>query len=167
MPRKNKPRVEIMPRSEAGLVPAPPTVNPRAMLDQLVRERVDEIMAERGAVQLEPDFQTREVAYEIQRRQTVFERHRWRIYFEKFGCRECHEITDHMGRGYCSKCTQLISQRLARIKRDYDQVHTEADIRQQIDHLTSRQRTARMLLSLNFRPLSISSGGLIWQRWHV
>jgi len=147
MPRKKKVRVEIMPRSEAALVPSPPVETPQAMLDRIVRERVDEIMAEHGAGQLDPDFQTREVAYEIQRRQTVFERRRWSIYFEKFGCRRCdNKEVSHEANGYCSKCHLLIFQRLAKIKRDFDKRNTEKDIQNQIDRLTRRGRSARELL---------------------
>jgi Zn finger protein HypA/HybF involved in hydrogenase expression len=147
MPRKKTPRVEIVPRSEEALVPAPPTETPQAMLDRIVRERVDEIMAERGAGQLDPDFQTRKVAYEIQRRQTVFERRRWSIYFEKFGCRRCDDKeVSHCGGGYCDKCHGLLWQRLAKIKLDYEKANTERDIQKQIDHLTLRSRTAQALL---------------------
>src|ERR1700739_2324416 len=120
MTRKKTPRVEIVPRSEAALVPAMPTESPRAMLGRVVRERVDEILAERGADQLDTDFRTREVATEMMRRQTVFERRRWSIYFEKWGCRRCDDTAAiHACSGYGAKCRGLLSQRLAKIKRDY------------------------------------------------
>jgi hypothetical protein len=113
MPRKKMPRVEIVPRTEEALVPPQPDERPQAMLDRIVRERVDEIMAERGAGHLDPDFQTREVGYGIQRRQTVFERRRWSINFEKHGCRRCDDQTvSHIANGYYKKCYGLLFQRL-------------------------------------------------------
>jgi hypothetical protein len=139
--------IEIMPRSEGALVPTSPAAKFRAMLESMVRERVDEIMANRGASQLEHDFQPREVAIAIRRRRTVFESRKWRLYFEKWGCRMCSQKTVlHVSGGCCQRCTSLVTQRLSQIKRDYEKANPEREIERQIGHLTSRERSARNLL---------------------
>lgn len=146
MPDKKKPIVEIMPTSEAALMPKPPAANLQAMIDHIVRERVDEIMAERGAA-LESDFQPREVLYEIRQRQTVFERRKWSLYFEKWGCRKCgRKKVSHASGGFCGRCQNLFQSRLTVLKREYERANPELEIQRQIDHITSRVRTAEALL---------------------
>ncbi len=120
MPRKKKPIVEIVPTSEMALVPKAPTANFQAVLDRMVRDRVDEILTERGAALLEPDFHTREIAIEIQQHQTVFDRRKWGLYFEKWGCRMCgKKQVSHGTKGYCDACHHLIYDRLAH-RRHFD-----------------------------------------------
>jgi len=145
MPRTRKPIVEVLPPSEAALVPA--GENLEALLDRMVRERVNEILRERGDAPLEPDFQPREVAYELQRRQTVYERHKWARYFERWGCRRCNrKDVPHASAGFCVRCHMLFTGRLLKIKRDYDKANPEKEINRQIDRITSKIRNARMLL---------------------
>jgi hypothetical protein len=147
VPRKKNPSVEIMPRSEGALILKAPAEKFQGMLERLVRERVDEIMANGGASQLETDCQPREVALEIRRRQTVFESRKWRLYFEKWGCRMCNRKTVmHASGGCCERCNSLVTQRLSQIKRDYEKADPEREIERQIDLLTSRVRSARELL---------------------
>jgi hypothetical protein len=145
MPRKQKSRVEIVPRSEAVLVSQRPTSpNLQAAFDRMVLERMTEMMAARGAGQLNPDFQTRESSYEIQRQQTVFERQKGRLYFEKWGCKRCdRKNVSHASNGFCARCQRIIWQRLAQIKIEFDRANPEEEIERQIDHLTSRLRNAR------------------------
>jgi hypothetical protein len=147
MSRKKKPAVDIVPASESALVPKRPSGNLKAVLDRMVRERVDEIMAERGSAPMEPDFQPKEVAYELQRRQTVFERHKWRLYFEKWGCRKCErKRVNHASSGHCAACHNRLQMRLAQIKRDFDQANPDQEIERKIGQLTSRFRSAQALL---------------------
>src|ERR1700736_2101724 len=147
MSRKKMPAVEIVPASESALVPKRPSGNLQAVLDRMVRERVDEIMAERGA-QLAVDFQPKEVAYELQRRQTVFERRKWSLYFEKWGCRMCRtKRVNHVSSGHCAACHSLLQGRLAQIKLNFDHDNPDQEIDQKIDQLTSRFRSAQSLLA--------------------
>jgi Zn finger protein HypA/HybF involved in hydrogenase expression len=147
MPRKKNPSVEIMPRSGGALKPKLWTANFQATLERIVRERVDEIMANPGSSQFETDFQPKEFAIEIRQNQTVFESRKWRLYFEKWGCRMCSQKTVlHAGSGCCEKCNRLVTQRLIQIKRDYEKADPEREIERQIDHITSRVRSARELL---------------------
>jgi hypothetical protein len=81
MPRKKKVSVEIMPKTSRADI--------QAMLDRMVKERVDEIMAELGAEVLVPGYQPRDVSNEMRVHQNVFERKKWSLYFEKHGCQKC------------------------------------------------------------------------------
>ena len=157
MPRKKRPTVEIVranpaPPAPRGLTPAPgarlaPDAKLEGMLTRLVQERVDEIMAQRGAVDLEPDFRPKEVAWEIQRRQTVFERRKWSLYFSKWGCRRCdRKKAVHAGNGYCSKCHGLFFGRLTQLRREHDRNNPESEVDRHVEHIVSRVRNAERLL---------------------
>jgi hypothetical protein len=40
-------------------------------------------------------------------------RHRWRLYFDKFGCRSCHrKNVRHASHGLCRRCKKLVANRL-------------------------------------------------------
>ena len=147
MPRKKKPNVEIVPESQAALVPKAPAANFQAVLDQMVRDRVAEALAEGDVSLMEPDFLPREIAIEIVAQQTLFHRCKFRLYFEKWGCRTCGKKTvAHSGRGYCHHCHVLIHQRLQQIKRDWDKAHSDKEIDRQIARISSRVRSAQTFL---------------------
>jgi hypothetical protein len=120
----------------------------QAIITRMVQDRVDEIMAERGGSQLEPGFQPKEVAYELQRRQTVFERRKWALYFLRWGCRMCNrkKNVSHASGGCCATCITRVGARLETIKLQYERDNPEAAIDRQIDRLTSRFRSAEALL---------------------
>jgi hypothetical protein len=141
MPSKKKPAVEIVPAPEAIVGPVPTEL----MIARLVKERSDEIMTSPGA-EFEPAFQPREIAYEIQRRQTVFDRRKWALYFAKWGCQTCgRKDVSHFARAYCQTCHLLIRKRLEKIKIEFDRENPEREIAQQIDRITSRIRSANAL----------------------
>jgi hypothetical protein len=74
-------------------------------LDALVQQRVAEIFAERDGFIFEPFFRTRQVAYEIRRLQTVPERKKWGIFFERHGCLSCQKQDQpHASNGLCNAC---------------------------------------------------------------
>jgi len=148
MPRRKKPVVEIERLPEAALVPSPSTAHLQAEFDRLVRQRVDEILAERSPDQMAPAFQPREVAYEFQRRQTVFQRRAGRLYFEKWGCMICQrkKHVSHASGGICSECYAREARRRSQIRLEYERSNPEAAIDKQIDRLTSRLRSAQELL---------------------
>lgn len=147
MPRKKKPIVEIVPASQAALVPKPSPANIEAIIERMVWERVDEILAERGAAEMEPNFQPREISTEIRLRQSVYERRKWSIYFEKWGCKVCgNKKVSHVGSGSCERCYMRVYQRLAQIKHDFDKANPESEIKRDIDQITKRVRSAQALL---------------------
>lgn len=148
MPRKKIPTAEIVPASEAALVPTSKRESPQEMIERIVRERVDEIMAKLEAGQMVPDFIPRDQADELRRRVDVFERRKWSLYFEKWGCRMCNrKNVSHAGSGQCQRCHILVFQRLRAIRAEYEREHPDSEIDRQIDRLTSRFRVAKSLLN--------------------
>jgi hypothetical protein len=123
MPRRaKKARIQVLRASEANLAPQAAGENLKAMIERLVRERVDEIVSQPGAMLT--DFQPKEVTSEIRRRQNMFERRKWALYFERWGCRRCGTKEQyHAANGHCRRCQNLLVQRIARIKRDYEREH--------------------------------------------
>jgi hypothetical protein len=114
--RKNEsqPGVELLP-SPAALVRANTGVD-KAELDQLVTQRVAEIMAERDALVFEPFFRSRQVAYELKRLQCVSEQRKFSISFERYGCIDCKTRERiHGGNGLCNQCRGRWFTRLAQI----------------------------------------------------
>jgi hypothetical protein len=59
---------------------------------RLVEQKVSEAMSSGSDALFQPWFQPREIAYEIKRRQTVTEQHKWIEYFRKYGCIVCSPI---------------------------------------------------------------------------
>jgi hypothetical protein len=148
-PRDGMPLVnaEIVPPSEAAIVPAAPTANLKAVIESMVRKRVDEILSGSGIGEFEPNFRPREIAQAARQIQDMFERVKWSLYFEKWGCQVCGKKTvAHFHTGHCTTCAVRIQQRLKQLKLEYERAHPEAEIERQIDHLTSRSRTAEALL---------------------
>jgi hypothetical protein len=88
----------------------------RDELDSMVRQKVAEIMAERDALVFEPFFQTRQVAYELKRLQTVPEQEKWSVCYERYGCMDCKtQDRIHAGNGLCNNCRSKWFRRLAQI----------------------------------------------------
>ncbi len=145
--RSPKPTAEIVPASEAALVPPGPRQDLEAMITRIVRERVDELMVKVEGRQVEPDFLPKDVSVELQERRNVFERRKWSLYFEKWGCRMCsRKNVSHAATGHCARCHNLVAGRLALIKAEYERNNPETEIDRQIDRLTSRFRVAKSLL---------------------
>ena len=75
------------------------------MLDALVQKRVAEMLTARDDFVFEPFFRTRQVAYELRRLQTVPERKKWSIRFERRACLSCHKRDQpHASNGLCRVC---------------------------------------------------------------
>ena len=152
-PRDGMPlvRAEVVHEPEAAIAPIAtkePSPNLKAVIEAMVRQRVDEIMSANGVGELEPDCRPREVARVSQQSQNMFEREKWVLYFEKWGCRMCgKKNVIHSSTGHCETCRARLFHRLKQIKRDYERAHPEAEISRQIDQLTLRARTAEGLLS--------------------
>ena len=59
-------------------------------LEQIVEQRVDEVLAASNAARfLEPEFRPQALVSAIMTRQTVWDRRKHSLYFEKWGCRQC------------------------------------------------------------------------------
>jgi hypothetical protein len=147
MPRKKKATTEIVSGADLALVPKRVPINIRAILDQMVREQVEQALAQRANGNIPADFQPRDVANDARIRGNVFEIRKWTLYFEKWGCRMCRrKNVSHLGGGCCKRCHELVSGRLAKIKRDFYANDPEQEIERQINQITSRLRSAKALL---------------------
>ena len=78
----------------------------------MVEETVQQAMSSKGA-ELQPFFGSREIAYEIKRRQNVHEQNKFTYYFEDWGCMVCGTSKAHHSCcGMCSACYWRIKDRL-------------------------------------------------------
>ena len=88
----------------------------QATLNRLVQQQVAEIMAARDEFVFEPFFRSRQIAYELKRLQTMPERRKWTVFFERFGCMDCKTTeTIHAGNGLCTACHTRTFGRLKQI----------------------------------------------------
>lgn len=104
-------RVELLPPT--ALAPRP---DARAMLKQLVRDQVAEVLASRDELLLRPFFDQKKVSDELRRVQTIPERRKWSLYFATWGCVRCRtRRAIHASCGMCPSCKSLVKMRLRSI----------------------------------------------------
>jgi hypothetical protein len=122
-------------------------VAPEADLDRLIQQKVAEALANQKAI-LEPWFQTsRALAAAIRRHQSMFHKRKFALYFEKWGCLVCStKARSHDTHAMCQRCLDKFVQRLRQLEQDYAQAHPQEYENQQIEHLTSRVRSAERIL---------------------
>jgi hypothetical protein len=137
MAKKQKVSVEIVRR--------PSPVGMKAVLDRMVTEKIEQILAERDLEQLAP-------AYRSSRIRPIhpgFEREKHGLYFEKWGCEVCGRGGDvsHMGKARCGRCNNRYHQRMAALECEWISKNPESQILEDIDRITRRLRTARELLA--------------------
>jgi hypothetical protein len=144
MPKRKNSGVEIVPAS--ALVPQPSL---QAMIQEMVARQVSEII-QSGSMELQPDFEAREVAIAIMKLQGVWDRKKWPRYYEKWGCRRCDQTAaPHTGLGYCRKCYHLFVERLKQLRLEWDRERPQR--LEEVDAITRRVRSAERLLG-NARP---------------
>ena len=98
-----------------ALLPAQKPSN-MELLERLVRERVDEILASNKDLLMRPFFDTARVTVEIRRLQTMAEIRKWPKYFEFHGCLICRtKEVPHTALGMCHACYTRTFKRLRAI----------------------------------------------------
>ena len=105
------PAIEIVPfsRAEANIEAQN---NLRLEIARMVEETVQQALSGQGA-ELQPFFGSKEVSYEIKRRQTVLEQNKFTYYFEDWGCMVCgSRKAAHGGCGMCGSCYRRVAERL-------------------------------------------------------
>jgi hypothetical protein len=114
MPRKSKSKsapVEIVSLTRQE-INAQTNLDLKSMIAQMVEEGVREAISGKGA-ELQPFFGSKEVAYEIKRRQTVHEQNKFTYFYEDWGCMICGtRKARHCGLGMCHTCYTRIKLRL-------------------------------------------------------
>jgi hypothetical protein len=91
----------------------------RAEIEKYAQYRIAELLAARDEFVFEPFFRLRRIANEMFRIQTVPERRKWQVFYERFGCLHC-QTTElaHTGNGLCSDCYKWVSANLKKIVRE-------------------------------------------------
>jgi len=148
MSRKKKVK-EIVLEPQAALVPAipSPSASLQAVIEGMVRKRVDELLASSGMAEMGDSFRPAEVAKVRRRINHIFESQKWRKYFEKWGCLICGKVSvPYSFNGLCGTCGNRTTSRLMKIKRDFEAAHPDSQIERNIDQLTLRARAAEDLL---------------------
>jgi len=111
----------------------------------MVRQRVDEILAQEGAQLFEPEFQPKPIQAEAMRRLTVFERQKWALYFARWGCRQCKaKRKGHTGQGYCHTCYGMVRFRLLEIQKQWQMEHARG--KREAYTLDASRRAAKSVL---------------------
>lgn len=107
-----KVRAEIIPARRTASVAAR-AMDAQAMLKKIVEQQVAEIMANRDDLLFQPFLQSRRVADELRRLQTVPELRKWSVYYVRHGCLVCGAKTkSYAGCGMCGACYQRTAKRL-------------------------------------------------------
>lgn len=123
----------------------------RAEMERMVRERVDEILAQRDGEMLDGEFSSMAVSTEITRRTMLFDRRKWALYFARWGCRGCRtKKRSHDGQGYCQTCYERIAQRLKALKRDWDREHPQHP--PELDAVDEKIRAAKRVFASETAP---------------
>jgi hypothetical protein len=80
-------------------------VDIRKMLDEIVAQKVAEIMADEKSAILEPFMQSRRISLAIRKLQDVVQQRKWRYYYEEWGCLDCKQKDAGYGStGMCCTC---------------------------------------------------------------
>lgn len=94
-------------------------------VEELVRQRVDEVLGSANLGRfLEPDLGSRAIASGIMARQTVYDRRKHALYFEKWGCRVCsRKDALHCSNGHCQKCFIRVQHRYDQLRKHWEAEH--------------------------------------------
>lgn len=100
--------MEIIPRGQDAIAE-----DYKRMIARIVDERVAEALAEHSTRDFMPFFETKEVAYEIKRRQTVHQQRKFNYAYQDWGCLVCGTTErPHRMLWMCQKCYSRAHQRL-------------------------------------------------------
>ena len=100
------------------LKPVRPVPNVRAQIEQFIEQKMAEIMGGDKTGIFEPFFQTKAIAAELKKLQTVPHQRKWTKYFAEWGCLVCEKKDrPHMCLGMCQACYPKIAHRLQNILR--------------------------------------------------
>ena len=98
------------------LNPSRPTPNGRAEIEAFIEQKMAEIMGADKTGIFEPFFQTKAIATEIRKLQTVPHQRKWSNYFRKFGCLVCKRKQKNRPYGALGMCAACYSKTQARLQ---------------------------------------------------
>lgn len=115
MARRKKLNVEVLPAIVRPSVP----VAVGSAIEQLVQQKVAEALGQKAGLPWEPYFRTRQETIALRRLQTVPERKKWSVYFDRHGCLYCHKSNQPFaGCGLCVTCYHKVSRQLRAILKE-------------------------------------------------
>ena len=116
--KKNSPAIEIVPYNREQ----EHALELKQAMTQLIDERVAEITGGPAAI-FQPFFQTKRLAAEIRRQQSVAEQNKYIYYYDRWGCLagcgRTKEDALHGSLGMCRYCFPRIFQRMQSIVREH------------------------------------------------
>jgi hypothetical protein len=90
--------------------------NAHSLLDRLVRQRVAAILSRSESKTFEPFFAPRSVQLALRHELSVPERHKWSVYFDRWGCLRCGtKRRAHGASGMCGSCNHWVGTRLRKV----------------------------------------------------
>ena len=100
------------------LKPVRAVPNVRAQIEAFIEQKISERIGADEAGIFEPFFQTKLIAREIRKLQTIPQRLKWPNYFKEWGCLSCHKKDgQYGGEGMCGTCYQRTRARVRTILR--------------------------------------------------
>ncbi len=107
-----KVRVEIIPARRTASAAAR-AVDAQAMLKKIIEQQVAEMLANRDDLLFQPFLQSKRVADELRRLQTVPELRKWSVYYVRHGCLVCRTKRGiYACCGMCRNCATRTRNRL-------------------------------------------------------
>jgi ribosomal protein S14 len=132
-------RAEVLePEQSAPARSAP--VDVRKMLDEIVRQKVAEIMADEKSAILEPFMQGKRVSIEIRKQQDVVQQRKWSYFWEEWGCLICEQ--KDAGYGSVGMCRTCFARTAGRMKLTLEHVYANRPAYERLRDLAEVAREA-------------------------
>jgi hypothetical protein len=112
-PKKNEPKNELAPLPEQTPSPEQADVDYKQMVDEIVGDRIAEMLADKAGADLEPFFRPREISERMRKHLPIAEANKWKWFFEDYGCLVCtRKDVRHRSLGFCESCLNKTRLRL-------------------------------------------------------
>lgn len=99
-----------------------------AYIGEMVNRKVAEIMARQDLAVMQPFFESKKIADELRRIQTAPDWHKFRVYYERWGCLVCATRTEiHRSLGMCPRCYRRTNARLKTICKELNEKSERAE----------------------------------------
>jgi hypothetical protein len=110
---RKKPKSLAVRETVEVLKPTREVPDMRAELEQLVEQKIAEMMGDKSDGIFEPFFTSRAIVAAIRKRETVLQQRKWIYYFKDWGCMLCKKKKKgHRALGMCAACYNRIARRL-------------------------------------------------------
>jgi hypothetical protein len=110
---RKKPKSLAVRETVEVLKPTREVPDMRAALEQLVEQKIAEMMSNKSNGIFEPFFQSKAIAAAIRKRETVLQQRKWIYFLKDWGCMLCHKKNKgHKALGMCAACYNRIARRL-------------------------------------------------------